>query len=106
MFPISFMNPMHMTSQIPIEEYNAWPAELTEHYSIWHAEVLHEHWQDETDIACKYPKAVLHPHHWVEFPILKGKSIIVIYIEYPLNRVFVKYVGPKKDWTKALKESA
>ena len=106
-FPIhckfSYMN---ITSQISISQRSTWLPEMENQYSIWCAEVIHEHWEVDTDIMERYPKAQIYPHCNIVFPILHGKAVIETHVEYQLERVFVTFVGLKTEWQDTRKESA
>ena len=97
---------MNITSQIPISQRSTWPPEVEGQYSIWCAEVSHEHWDEDADIVERYPKATIYPHRTVIFPIQHGKGVIATHIEYQLGRVFVTFVGLKKERQDVRKETA
>lgn len=89
---------MNIVSQIPISQRSTWSPEMEGQYSIWHTEVCHEDWNEDSDILERYPKAMIYQHRTVIFPILHGKGVIATHIEYQLERVFVTFVGMKKEW--------
>ena len=89
---------MQITSQISPAVLSSWAPELASQYSLWYQEIVRECWDVTPDILERHPQAVLYQHGNVVFPILHGKAIVAAHVEYHLRRVFVQYVGFKKDW--------
>jgi len=98
--------PMNVTSQLPILTRPSWTHEMMVQYDLWHAEVSHEHWSEDSDILERYPQAAIFPHRTVVFPILHGEMVIATHVEYQLRRVYVTFVGPRKDWQSSVRKPA
>jgi mRNA interferase HigB len=64
----------------------------------WYAVVRIAEWKSPADVKKRYPEASILPNNRVVFNIKGNDYRLVAAVHYDMQRVFVRFVGPHKDY--------
>jgi mRNA interferase HigB len=91
---------MRVISRRTLKEFYAVYQDAKPPLETWYHEANRAKWNDWTDIKAQYASASPLKNNRVVFNIGGNKYRLVVQINYPAQRVYVKFVGTHKKYDK------
>ncbi len=91
---------VHVISQKKLRDYYNKHKETKSQLEAWYREAINADWNNPQEIKEKYASASIIRDNRVVFNIKGNKYRLVTKINYQMKKVFIRFIGTHKEYTK------